>query len=76
MAVAFTGFIFALKFNYCNGTQKLLCGNVKKFPIAKNGCAHRVPHTQISLGLKFRVIVKSRVIVHVLFLEHLRYFEF
>ena len=36
-----------------NGTQKLLCGNVTKFPIAKNGCAHRVQHTRISLGVNF-----------------------
>ena len=35
------------------GTQKLLCGNVKKFPIAKNGYAHRVQHTRISLGVNF-----------------------
>ena len=24
--------------------QKLLCGNVRTFPIAKNGCTHRVQH--------------------------------
>ena len=35
------------------GTQKLLCGNVTKFSIAKNGCAHRVQHTRISLGVNF-----------------------
>ena len=38
-----------------NGTQKLLCGNVTKFLIAKNGCAHRVQRTGISLGLIFHV---------------------
>ena len=37
------------------GTQKLLCGNVTKFLIAKNGCAHRVQRTGISLGLIFHV---------------------
>ena len=36
-----------------NGTQKLLCGNVRKFPITKNGCAHRVQHTRFSLGVNF-----------------------
>ena len=36
-----------------NVTQKLLCGNVKKFPIAKNGYAHRVQHTRISQGVNF-----------------------
>ena len=30
-----------------------MCGNVRKFPIAKNGCAHRVQHTRISLGVNF-----------------------
>ena len=38
-----------------NGTQKLLCGNVTKFSIAKNGCAHRVQRTGISLEMIFYV---------------------
>ena len=38
---------------FSNGTQKLLCGNVTNFSIAKNGCAHRVQRTGISLGLVF-----------------------
>ena len=42
-----------LRMDWSIGTQKLLCGNVRKFPIAKNGCAHRVQHTRIGLGLIF-----------------------
>ena len=46
-------FIFLVPKSTYIGTQKLLCGNVKKFPIAKNGYAHRVQHTRISLGVNF-----------------------
>ena len=35
------------------GTKKLLCGNVTKFSIAKNDCAHRILHTEISLETIF-----------------------
>ena len=42
-----------LRMDWSIGTQNLLCGNVRKFPIAKNGCAHRVQHTRIGLGLIF-----------------------
>ena len=37
----------------CNGAKKLLCGNVRNFSMAKNGYAHRVQHTRISLGPNF-----------------------
>ena len=37
------------------GQKKLLCGNVTKFLIAKNDCAHRIQRTQISLELIFHV---------------------
>ena len=36
-----------------NGAKKLLCGNVRNFSMTKNGCAHRVQHTRISLGPNF-----------------------
>ena len=35
------------------GAKKLLCGNVRNFSMTKNGCAHRVQHTRISLGPNF-----------------------
>ena len=35
------------------GAKKLLCGNVRNFSKTKNGCAHRVQHTRISLGPNF-----------------------
>ena len=35
------------------GQKKLLCGNVRNFSMTKNGCAHRVQHTRISLGPNF-----------------------
>ena len=38
---------------YYNGAKKLLCGNVRNFSMTKNGCAHRVQHTRISLGPNF-----------------------
>ena len=41
--------------NFSNETQKLLCGNVRKFSNAKNGCAHRDQHTRISPGLNFDI---------------------
>ena len=35
------------------GQKKLLCGNVRNFSMTKNGCAHRVQQTRISLGPNF-----------------------
>ena len=34
-----------------NGSPDILCGNVTKLSMAKNGCAHRILHTGISLEL-------------------------
>ena len=42
-------------------TQKLLCGNITKLLIAKNGFAHCVQRTRISLGfLRLRLFDHSR----------------
>ena len=38
-----------------NGSQDILCGNVTKFSMAKNGYADRNLHTIISLELNFYV---------------------
>ena len=44
---------FLERLHIFNGAKKLLCGNVRNFSMTKNGCAHRVQHTRISLGPNF-----------------------
>ena len=48
-----TNLHYSLNIYGYNGQKKLLCGNVRNFSMIKNGCAHRVQHTRISLGPNF-----------------------